>query len=201
MNLSLQVLNTRSVGTVRAGRYVVDFGHETVSGFTAREVAALLESEQFRDIRVYRIHNAYPDGRMELVGVDNTRFNLEDCFLFFRAAATQARADFDALRGAADRDPPPCRARVHLAKLPDAPRPHVVAMLFPAEYADDVSAWLLRNDLQPGDVVEGGVSRAGEYASMSDALIVDRLQLWGIEDGTLAEHDADHVALRGAAAS
>lgn len=86
MNLSLQVLNTRSVGTVRAGRYVVDFGHETVSGFTAREVAALLESEQFRDIRVYRIHNAYPDGRMELVGVDNTRFNLEDCFLFFRAS-------------------------------------------------------------------------------------------------------------------
>ena len=48
------------------GLYVVDFGNHSGVGFTASEVAELLESEKFKDCKVYKIHNAYPDGRLEL---------------------------------------------------------------------------------------------------------------------------------------
>ena len=46
--------------------YVVDFGDHSGTGFTADEVAELLESEKFKDVKVYRIYKAYPDGKMEL---------------------------------------------------------------------------------------------------------------------------------------
>ena len=49
------------------GLYVVDFGDHCGVGFTGEEVAELLDSEKFRDVKVFRIHNAYPDGKMELV--------------------------------------------------------------------------------------------------------------------------------------
>jgi hypothetical protein len=42
--------------------YVVDFGQYCSVGFTAREVAELLESEKYSDCKVYKIHNARPDG-------------------------------------------------------------------------------------------------------------------------------------------
>ena len=56
------------------GLYVVDFGDRSSTGFTAAEVAELLESEKFKDVKVYKIHNAYPDGRLELKGINNDIF-------------------------------------------------------------------------------------------------------------------------------
>ena len=59
-----------------AGLYVFDFGGHTGVGFTAQEVAELLESEKYRDCKVYKIHRAYPDGRLELKGVRAEIFQL-----------------------------------------------------------------------------------------------------------------------------
>ena len=69
--------------------YVVDFGESTSVGFTAEEVGELLESEKFGGVKVYKIHNAYPDGRMELKGVVNETFELEMGMFFY--AANQER--------------------------------------------------------------------------------------------------------------
>lgn len=200
MEIALNVMNGPHAGKAEVGRYVVDFGHETVTGFTARQVAELLESEQFRQIKVYRIHHAYPDGRMELVGVPNVRFDAEDCFLFHRTTRDAAQADFDVLRDKASNQPPPCRARVHLTRLPGEPEQHVTAILFPAEYDNEMSAWLLRIGYAGGDTVESGTSHAGNYAAMHDAVILDRLQLWGAKDGTRADH-AETIAPAEAVAS
>ena len=60
-----------------AGLFVVDFGETCSVGYTAEEVALLMESEAHADAKVYRIHNAYPDGTMELKGVPRNRFALE----------------------------------------------------------------------------------------------------------------------------
>ena len=49
--------------------YVVDFGDHSGVGFTADEIAELLESEKYKDIKVYRIYRAYPDGKMELKAI------------------------------------------------------------------------------------------------------------------------------------
>jgi hypothetical protein len=40
------------------GLYIFDFGDHTGVGFTAQEVAELLESEKYRDGKVYKIHKA-----------------------------------------------------------------------------------------------------------------------------------------------
>jgi hypothetical protein len=40
------------------GLYVVDFGDHSGVGFTSEEVTELLDSEKFRDVKVYKINNA-----------------------------------------------------------------------------------------------------------------------------------------------
>ncbi|MBM4025140.1 MAG: hypothetical protein FJ280_06975, partial [Planctomycetes bacterium] len=51
------------------GLYVFDFGDHTGVGFTAEEAAELLESERYKEGKVYKIQRAFPDGRMELRAV------------------------------------------------------------------------------------------------------------------------------------
>ena len=65
------------------GLYVFDFGDSSGVGFTAEEVAELLESEKFQDCKAYKIHRAYPDGRLELKGVRREIFQLEAGILFY----------------------------------------------------------------------------------------------------------------------
>jgi hypothetical protein len=199
MNTPLTVIPTDPPLPRPTGRFVVDFGDQTATGLTAREVAELLESERNAHIKIYRIHRADADGRMELVGVDRARFELEDGFLFWRTDAETARADFDALRAAAAASPPPCRARVHLVRLPQAARSHLVALLYPAEYVNEMSEWLTRIGYHGGEVVEGGVSAASGYLAAPDAQVVERLQLWGIEDGTPVEQAPGRTDVNAAA--
>lgn len=147
------------------GLYVVDFGEWTAVGYTADEVATLFESEQFRGGKAYRIHRAWPDGRMELIGIPRERFQLESAMLFWRGAAETAAADFETIRTAAATTPPPCRAFLHLADwgVDAGAGRYVSALVFPAEYEADIGAWLSQIECAAGDIVEGGVSAATTY--------------------------------------
>jgi hypothetical protein len=160
------------------GLYVFDFGEWTAIGYTADEVATLLESEQHRDGKVYRIHRAWPDGRMELQGVSTERFQLESALLFWRTVADAAAEDFESLVKAAEMAPPPCRAFVHLAdwRLDAGTGRFVTALVFPAEHEHTMSAWLSEIGCRAGDAVEGGVSAATTY-HQADKRILRRLQL------------------------
>ena len=51
------------------GLYVFDFGDHAGVGFTAEEVAELLDSERYKEGKAYKIQRAFPDGRMELRAV------------------------------------------------------------------------------------------------------------------------------------
>ena len=66
-----------------AGLYIFDFGDHVGVGFTAEEVAELLESEKYKDGKVYKIHRAYPDGKLELKGVTAATFALEAGMFFY----------------------------------------------------------------------------------------------------------------------
>lgn len=155
------------------GLYVVDFapcaeaGPATVGvGYTAEEVAVLLESERYRGARVYRLHRLLADGTVELKGVSPRRFEVESAFVFCSRDADRARTDFDDLKALAEGDPPPCRARLLYGGLGYQPAlPWVAALLYPAEYEDDVSAWLLKHDYQGGESVDAGVSHATTVAA------------------------------------
>jgi len=97
------------------GLYIFDFGNHTGVGFTAQEVAELLESKNHKDAKVYKIHRAYPDGRLELKGIRAETFQLEAAMFFYSADSKTAQADFKRLINLAVRSTPPCRAKVHLA--------------------------------------------------------------------------------------
>lgn len=143
------------------GLYVFDFGDHTGVGFTAQEVAELLESEKYRNGKVYKIHNAYPDGRLELKGVPPETFQLEAGMFFYSTDTKTAERDFKELVKLAVRSTPPCRAKVHLAKYGDDK--FAVAIIYPAEYDDEVSSWLLDGRYKTSGAAEGGTEAVQRY--------------------------------------
>ncbi len=158
------------------GLYVFDFGDHAGVGFTAQEVAELLDSEKYRDSKVYKIHNAYPDGKLEIKGVPAETFELEAGMFFYSNDLETGRRDFKQLVDLAVRTAPPCRAKVHLAGFGD--EGFAVAMIYPAEYDDEVSSWLLASQYKTSGAAEGGVGAVQRYYDRQ-AEVLDRHQLFG----------------------
>jgi len=158
------------------GLYIFDFGDHVGVGFTAEEVAELLESEKCRNGKVYKIHKAYPDGRLELKGVPNEIFQLEAGMFFFSSELETARQDFKGLVNLAVKSSPPCRAKVHLAKYSDDK--FVVALIYPAEYDGEFSTWLLDGEYRTNGAAEGGIVAVQRYYDQKPE-ILERHQLFG----------------------
>lgn len=155
--------------------YVVDFGDHSGVGFTADEVAELVESEKFKDVKVYRIYKAYPDGRMELKGVPNGIFELEAGMFFYESDETIARGDYKRLADFAVKTTPPGRAKVHLAKYND--EKFATVLIFPAEYNDQFGRWLLDIDYKTQSAAEGGIEAVKRYYADKPE-ILERYQLF-----------------------
>jgi hypothetical protein len=161
------------------GLYVYDFGEWTALGYTAEEIAVLLEAEAYRGGKVYKIHRAWPDGQMELRGVSRERFLLESGMFFYRTELEAARADFAALSQTGQKTRPPCRAYLQLADRSASAETSrfVTALIYPAEHEDEIGRWLLDVGFAGGDLVEGGASHVSNYYGQEKA-ILDRQQLW-----------------------
>ncbi len=157
------------------GLYVVDFGDNTGVGFTAEEVAELLESERYRDCKVYKIHRAYPDGRLELKGVRPEIFQLEAGMFFYSADSDTARDDYNRLVKLGIETALACKAKIHFAKYND--KKFCVALIYPAEYDDEVSAWLLKHNYKTAEAVEAGTTAVSRYYQDKPE-ILERHQLW-----------------------
>ncbi|MBN1392425.1 MAG: hypothetical protein JW947_06430 [Sedimentisphaerales bacterium] len=158
------------------GLYVFDFGEHCSVGFTAEEVAELFESEKYQNCKAYKIHRAYPDGKLELKGVRAEVFQLEAGMFFYAGDFTTAKRDFKALVNLAVRTAPPCRAKVHLAEYSD--NKCVTAIIYPAEYDDEVSGWLLDGGYKTAGAAEGGVEAVRRYYD-DKPQILERHQLFG----------------------
>jgi hypothetical protein len=158
------------------GLYVFDFGDHAGVGFTAEEVAELLDSERYREGKAYKIHRAFPDGRLELKGVPAERFQLEAGMFFYAEDEGTARSDFRRLVDLAIRTVPPCRAKVHLAKC--AEDQYAVALIYPAELDEEISSWLLEGGYRTAGPAEGGVGVVEQYYRQAQE-VLDRHQLFG----------------------
>jgi hypothetical protein len=158
------------------GLYIFDFGDHVGTGFTAQEVAELLESERYKNAKVYKIHKAYPDGRLELKGIRAETFQLEAGMFFYSTELETAMRDFKALVNLAVKSAPPCRAKVHLAEYNDDK--FVVVIIYPAEYDDEVSSWLLDGRYKTSGSAEGGIEAVQRYYD-NQPKILDRHQLFG----------------------
>ena len=161
------------------GLYVYDFGEWTAVGYTADEIAILLESEATSGGTVYKIYRVWPDGRMELRGIAPERFRIESGMFFYRGEPDAAEADCASLLAAANHTPPPCRAYVQVAERTAAlPAAHfVTALIFPGEYEEEIGQWLLRVDYHGGDLAEGGPSHVSNYYAEAKQILRQE-QLW-----------------------
>ena len=157
------------------GLYIFDFGDHSGLGFTAEEVAELLESERYKDCKVYKIHRAYPDGRLEIKGVAAQTFGLEAGMFFYSGDVETARRDFKGLVGLAVKTAVPCRAKVHLARYDD--NRFVTALIYPAEYDDQMSRWLLDGEYKTTGAAAGGVGAVQGYYDMRPQ-VIERHQLF-----------------------
>jgi hypothetical protein len=160
------------------GLYVVDFGQSCSVGFTADEVAELLESENFKDIKVYKIYKAYPDGKMELKGVPSEIFQLEMGMFFYTSDEATANSDYKTLINSAVKTSPPAKAKVHMAQYSN--EKFVTAVIFPAEYNDEFSKWFLDINYKTAGAAEGGIEAAKRYYADSPQ-ILERHQLFSAE--------------------
>lgn len=158
------------------GLYVVDFGDHSGVGFTADEVAELLDSEKFKHVKVFKIHKAYPDGRMELKGVRPEIFQLEKGMFFYSQDIETARDDYKRLVDLAIGEAPPGRAKVHLAKYDDDK--FVTALIYPAEYDDEFSRWLLDGEYKTAGAAAGGIEAVRRYYDEAPQ-VLQRHQLFG----------------------
>ncbi|MHC4157964.1 MAG: hypothetical protein ACYSSO_02690 [Planctomycetota bacterium] len=158
------------------GLYVLDFGEHTGVGFTAEEVAELFESQKYKNCKAYKIHKAYPDGRVELKGVRAEIFQLEAGMFFYSSDVETVKKDFKGLVNLAVKSAPPCRAKLQLAKYDD--NKYAVALIYPAEYDDEVSLWLLEGNYKTSGATEGGIGAVQRYYDAKPQ-ILDRHQLFG----------------------
>jgi len=158
------------------GLYIFDFGDHAGVGFTAEEVAELFESEKYKDGKVYKIHKAYPDGKLELKGIRAEIFQLEAGMFFYSSALETARRDFKGLVNLAVKTAPPCRAKVHLAKYSNDK--FVAALIYPAEYDDGMSSWRGDGLYKTTGAAEGGAEAVQRYYDVKPR-ILDRHQLFG----------------------
>lgn len=160
------------------GLYVVDFGDHSAVGFTANEVAEMLESEKFADVKVYKIHNARPDGTMELKGVPKEIFQLETGMFFYAADEKTARQDFKRLMDIAVVSAAPARAKAAVAKLSDTE--YVTSLIYPAEYDAEFSRWLLDNNYRTSGAAQGGTGYVEMYDNAQKE-VLDSRQLWAAD--------------------
>ncbi len=158
-------------GGAVVGSFVVEFEGGRQVGLAADEVLALVESVGGENAKIYRIHRLDEAGRMELVGVSPGLFTSQDCLIFSRRGAADARADYQAIRTAAAASLPPCRIELQLAETPSRVPPHVVAMIFPAAGSEGVGHWLGKTGLRPGDHADGGRAALQAYRDAGPRVI------------------------------
>lgn len=156
------------------GLYVIDFGDHSAVGYTADEVAMILESERYADAKVYKIHRARPDGTLELAGVAREKFISESGMFFHCTAESEARDAYRTLHDFSQQQAPPCRARLHLVEDADE---YYVGLIYPAEYEDDIGRWLAASGFRGRGPVDAGISQVERYYARGFNLI-EHAQLW-----------------------
>ena len=157
------------------GLYIVDFDDHNAIGYTADEVAMLLESERYSNIKIYKIYNAQPDGTIELKAMPTELFQIEKGMFFHSSTEDQANKDFKNLQNIAISHTPPTRAIAKLAKVSD--QSYITALIYPAEADDEISAWLLKANYKTQGPIEAGTEAVTKFYNM-DTQTLDSQQIF-----------------------
>ena len=139
------------------GLYAFDFGDQVSIGYTAGEIRHLRQSPAHQGGTIYEIYRVDESSKIELRGVRDTTFFVQEAICFLRFEGTKARFDFDEISRAALAVPLPCSAELRLARSYAFDPAELTALVYPGWAGHHVSSWLHECRLEPGDRVEGGV--------------------------------------------
>ncbi len=170
------------------GLYVIDFGDHCGLGYTAEETAILLESQEYADAKVYKVHRARPDGSMDLAGVAREKFLSESGMFFHCFDEMGGRDGFQTMQNWAGKQAPPCRAKLHLAK--DRNGTILLGLIYPAEVEHEMGQWLAASGFCGSGPVDAGVSQVERYYAEGFE-ILDKCQFWPAE--SLRSRDREEV--------
>jgi hypothetical protein len=145
------------------GLFVFDFGEWVSVGYTAEEVAVLLESKEHRNGAAYRVYRVNAQGGMELIAVRGGELYGEEMMLFASRDSLEAQAGFSSLKEAAQQSPIGCAARIEMIDVALEEHPHGVCLIYPRHAGNIVSAWLVAMAFQGGEVVLGGAEALNAY--------------------------------------
>ncbi len=150
------------------GLYIIDFGDNCALGYTAAEVAAIVESEKFADVKIYKIHQARPDGSLELKGVPIEKFALESVMIFHCPDGELANEGFEKLYQFSQKQNVPCLARLQIAKVADD---DLLMLIYPAEYEEEVGHWLSDSGFVGYGAIDAGVSQLESFYQMQSEIV------------------------------
>jgi hypothetical protein len=109
---------------------------------------------------------------MELKGVRNEMFSLESAVIFYAHDHVQSRGDFKRLGDLAVSVAPPCRAKAQLVRFADGG--FATCLIYPAEYDDQFSRWLLDGDYKTAGAAQGGIGAAQRYYKAQKEILESR---------------------------
>jgi hypothetical protein len=95
---------------------------------------------------------------------------------FFSTGIEVARNDYKQLVKLGIETDVPCKAKVQLAQYND--NKFAVSLIYPAEYDEEISGWLLEHKFQSAGLAEGGISAVTRYYDAKPE-ILETHQLWG----------------------
>ncbi len=113
--------------------------------------------------------------------------------LFYSPTQEQARSDFKHLVSAAVAAEPPCRAKVHLVRYADDK--FAVALIYPAEYEEEVSSWLLARAYRTAGAGVGGTGAVERYYRDAPE-VLERHQLFSAGEAVSRTGDELLVSLK-----
>ena len=153
------------------GLFIYDFGTHVSVGYTGGEVQILRESKEHRDGSAYQVYRVGDHGAMELLGVSDERLSAREATCFLRRSEAAARRDFDALRGAAEKDPVPCPVELRLIRC-DAFQPrHTTVLCYAAPASALVARWLEAREFEGGDEVIAGTDAYEQLLGESQPVV------------------------------
>ncbi|MFA5864635.1 MAG: hypothetical protein WC975_08090 [Phycisphaerae bacterium] len=154
-----------------AGLYIFDFGDHVAVGYTAEEIEFLLADPKSAKGTVYKIYRAYPNGTLEIRGVNPLMWNLSTGLIFWFKDHPEAIEAYEKLKSLASDIGPPGDFDLFLVNKLENEFPYALVMRYIREIDDAIAAWLLKINYHAGQHVEAGTKLITQLLANSTELL------------------------------
>jgi hypothetical protein len=159
------------------GLYIFDFGERVSVGYTAQEIEILLAESKYAGGGVYKIYRAFPDGKLEIRGVNPLTWSVSTGIVFWFEDYEETVKAFELLKVTAldSAEGLPGEFSLAIIRTPGLEYPFALIMRYLQELDEAIAAWLLKVKFQAGAFVEAGPRVITRVLTNSTELVCERL--------------------------